>query len=109
MGRSDYADHENVFSDLTLGSGDETDEDERKQGKRASGAGPEEARCRAEALPWTQAIHWTAVIPMREIMRLRGRVGNVNSNEEGSQGFPSTSTAYVAESARIRTRPDTIS
>jgi hypothetical protein len=40
MGRSDYADHENVFSDLTLGSGDETDKDERKQKKRASGAGP---------------------------------------------------------------------
>ena len=27
-GRSDNADHENVFPDLTLGSGDETDEDE---------------------------------------------------------------------------------
>jgi hypothetical protein len=29
MGLSHDADHENIFSDLTLGSGDETDEHER--------------------------------------------------------------------------------
>ena len=58
MGLSHNADHENVFSDLTLGGGGEIDEHERSQNKRASDRSPEEAKCRTEVLPWIRAVHW---------------------------------------------------
>ena len=49
MGLSDNVDHENVFSDLTLGSGGEIDEHERSQNKRAPERSLEEAECRSRS------------------------------------------------------------
>jgi hypothetical protein len=58
MGRSDNADHENVFSDLSVGRGCEIDEHERSLNKRASDRSLEEARWRTDALPWIYALHF---------------------------------------------------